>query len=107
MNEAQRIIVKQVVYDEFMMQIKTVRHSFNTTGTANYRVKLAVPPSTNNYNNIVFKKLTNNYTKKLGISTRVGTIVDRKKLVKQAGVVHNIKSIKTVVSLLCFPYQKN
>jgi len=28
----------------------------------------------------------------LGILTRVGTIVDRKKVLKQAGVVHNIKS---------------
>jgi len=36
MNEAPRIIVKQVVYDKFMKQIRTVRHSFNTTGTANY-----------------------------------------------------------------------
>jgi len=26
------------------------------------------------------------------ISTRVGTIVDKKKLLKQAGVVHNVKS---------------
>jgi len=33
--------------------------------------------------------LINKYTKKLA---RVGTIVDRKKVVKQAGVVHNIKS---------------
>jgi len=48
MNEAHRIIVKQVVYEEFMKQIRTVRHSFNTTGTENYRVQLAVPPSTNN-----------------------------------------------------------
>jgi len=47
MPEACRIIVKQVVYDdEFMKQIRTVRHNFNTTGTANYRVQLAVPPST-------------------------------------------------------------
>jgi len=45
-------MVKQVVYDEFMKQIKTVKHSFNTTGTADYRVQLAVPPSIkNNYNN--------------------------------------------------------
>jgi len=29
-----------------MKQIRTVRHSFNITGTANYRVQLAVPPST-------------------------------------------------------------
>jgi len=56
-----------------MKQIRTVRHSFNTTGTANYRVQLAVPPSTNyitkvankkinnhNHNN---KKLTNKYSK--------------------------------------------
>jgi len=70
MNKAHRIIVKQVAYDEFMKQTRTVRHSFNTTGTENYRVQLAVPPSTNNnhnHNNIVFKKLTNKYTKKLGI----------------------------------------
>jgi len=36
-----------------------VRHSFNTTGMAIYRVQLAVPPSTHNnhnHNNIVFKK---------------------------------------------------
>jgi len=39
-NEA---IVKQVVYDEILKQIRTVRHSFNTTGKANYRVQLAVP----------------------------------------------------------------
>jgi len=38
-------MVKQVVYDEFMKQIRTVKHSFNTTGTANYKVQLAVPPS--------------------------------------------------------------
>jgi len=37
-NETHRIIVKQVVYDEFMKQIRTVRHSFSTTSTANYRV---------------------------------------------------------------------
>jgi len=43
-NEAHRVIVKQVVYGKFMKQISTVRHSFNTTGTANYRVQLAVPP---------------------------------------------------------------
>jgi len=56
---AHRIIVKKVVYDEFMKKIRTVRHSFNTTGTANYRVQLAVPPSTNNnrnHNNIVLLK---------------------------------------------------
>jgi len=48
-----RIIVKQVVNDEFMKQIKTVRHSFNTKGIASYR---AVPPPTNNNHNSVFKK---------------------------------------------------
>jgi len=46
LNEAHGKIVKQVLYDEFMKQIMTVRHSFNTTDTANYRVQLAVPPST-------------------------------------------------------------
>jgi len=58
-----RIIVKQVVYDEFMKQIRTVRHSFNTTGT--YRVQLAVTPSTKNIAIIIIicKKLTNKYTK--------------------------------------------
>jgi len=59
-NEAHKIIVKQVVYDRFMKQIRTVRHSFNTTRTANYRVQLAVPPSIknnyNNHNNTVLKK---------------------------------------------------
>jgi len=51
------MIVKQVVYNEFMKQIRTVRHSFNTTGVANYRIQLAVPPSTNNnHNNNVFKE---------------------------------------------------
>jgi len=46
-ERAHRIIVKQVVYNEFMKQIRRVRQSFNTTGTANYRIQLAVPPSTN------------------------------------------------------------
>jgi len=46
-NEGHRVKkIKQVIYDEFMKQIRTVRHSFNTAGTANYRVQLAVPPST-------------------------------------------------------------
>jgi len=53
-------MVKQVAYDEFMKQIRTVKHSFNTTGTANYRVQLAVPPSiknnNHNHNNTVLKK---------------------------------------------------
>jgi len=35
-------------YDEFMNQIRTMRHSFNTIGSANYRIQLAVPPSTKN-----------------------------------------------------------
>jgi len=50
-------MVKQVVYDAF---IRTVKHSFNTTGTANYRVQLAVPPSVNNnhnHNKAVLKKI--------------------------------------------------
>jgi len=53
------MIVKQVAYDKFMKQM-TVMHSFNTTGTANYRVQLAVPNLANNihnHNNIVFKKV--------------------------------------------------
>jgi len=33
----------KVVYDKFIKQIRTERHSFNTTGTKNYRVQLAVP----------------------------------------------------------------
>jgi len=67
-------MVKLVVYDEFMKQIRTMKHSFKTTGTANYRIQLAVPPSNkneynnHNHNNAVFKKkLINKYTKKLGI----------------------------------------
>jgi len=35
-NEAHRIMVKQVVYDKSMKQIRKVKHSFNTTGAANY-----------------------------------------------------------------------
>jgi len=56
-----------------MKQIRTVRHSFNTTGTENYRVQLAVPPSTNNIIIIIIlflKKLTNKYTEKLGILSK-------------------------------------
>jgi len=45
-NKAHKIIVKQVVYDEFIKQIRTVRDSFNTTGTANCRILLVVLPST-------------------------------------------------------------
>jgi len=56
-QQAHRIIVEQVVYDEFVKQIRTVKHSFNTTGTANYRVQLAVSPSIkNNHNNTDLKK---------------------------------------------------
>jgi len=58
---------QQVVYDEFMKQIRTVRHSFNTTSIANHRVQLAVPPSTNynhNHNNNVFKKVLKTSTLK-------------------------------------------
>jgi len=56
---------------------------------------------------IVFQKKSNKYTKKLGISTRVGTIVDRKKVLKQAGVVQNINSIKTLASLLCITHSRD
>jgi len=38
------------------------------------------------------KKLTNKYTKKLGIFYRVGTHSRLKKVLKQAEVVHDIKS---------------
>jgi len=66
-SKAHRIMVKQVVYDKFMKQIRTVKHSFSTTGMANYRVQLAVPLSIkNNFNIIIIlfsKKLTNKYTK--------------------------------------------
>jgi len=64
-NKAHRIIVKQVVYDEFMKQIRTVRHSFNTSGMANYRVQLVVPLSIKIIIIIIVfsKKLTNKYTK--------------------------------------------
>jgi len=38
-----------------------VKHCFNTTGTANYRFQLAVPPSIkdnyNNHNHTVLKKV--------------------------------------------------
>jgi len=62
-NKAHRIIAKQVVYDEFMKQIRTVRHSFNTTGMTNYRVQLQLIIIII----IIFFKLTNKCTKKLGI----------------------------------------
>jgi len=76
MNEAHKIIVKQVVYDEFIKQIRTVRHSFNTTGTANYRVQLAVPPSTNNNYNKYTKRIRNFQLE------YIGTIVDWKKVLE-------------------------
>jgi len=41
---------------------------------------------------------TKNFTLKISLA--------RKKLPKQAGLVHDIKSVKTVVPLLCMPYQK-
>jgi len=68
-NEAHRIIIKQVEYDEFMKQIRTMKHSFNTTDTANYRVQLAVSPSIKIIIIIIilFSKKVNKYTKKLGI----------------------------------------
>jgi len=60
-----------------MKEIRTVRHSFITTGTANYRIQLrsSAPSTKNNYCIIIIiiimlfskKKLTNKYTKKLGI----------------------------------------
>jgi len=50
--DAHWIIVKQVIYDEF---VRIVRHSFNTTGTANYRVQLAVPKITNHNNTVLIK----------------------------------------------------
>jgi len=53
-----------------MKQIRMVRHSFNTTGIANYRIQLAVPPSTKIIIIVIIlfsKKSTNKYAKKLGI----------------------------------------
>ena len=41
---------------------------------------------------IICKKLTNKYTENLEFSTRVGTIAHRQKVLKQAGVVHDVKS---------------
>jgi len=49
-----------------MKQIRTVRHSFNTTGTENYRIQLAVPLQLIIIIIIIIivllKKLTNKYT---------------------------------------------
>jgi len=74
-----------------------VKHSFNTKGTANYRVQLAVPPSiNNNYNNhntVLKKSQQTSAIKKIGIfNWSRDYIVDRKQVLKQAGVVDNIKS---------------
>jgi len=44
------------------------------------------------------------HTSTLKIRNFQGTIVDRKIVLKQAGVVHNSKSIKTVASLLCIQF---
>jgi len=62
-------VVKQVVYDEFMKQIRTVKHNFNTTVMENYRVQLAVPLKIAIIIIIILfsKKSANKYTKKLGI----------------------------------------
>jgi len=43
-----------------------------------------------------------NYASIIGTSL-IRTIVDRKKVLKQAGIVHDSKSIKTVLSLLWMP----
>jgi len=78
-----------------MKQIRTVKHSFNTTGMANYRVQLAVPPSIKNNLIIIIlftKKLTNKYTIKLGIFHWSRDYSRLKKVLKQAGVMHNIIS---------------
>jgi len=48
-----------------MKQIRTVRHGFNTIGTAKYKIQLAVPPSTKITDTVLKKKLTNKYTKKI------------------------------------------
>jgi len=83
-NKAHRIIVKQVVYDEFMKQIRTVKHSFNTTETTNYRVQLAVSPSTII---IIIKVNKQVLQKNQKFSTRVGTIVDWKTLLQFISVL--------------------
>jgi len=62
-NKAHRI-VKEVVYD----------HNHHNI---------------HNHNNSVFKKVNKQVHKK--ITTRVGTTVDQKKVLKQVGVVHDIK----------------
>jgi len=48
----------------------------------------------NHNNSVSKKKLANKYTRNFHLVLRVGTIVDRKKVLKQAGVVHDIKSQK-------------
>jgi len=53
-----KLLQQTATYSNYLsITTRTVRHSFNTTDMANYRVQLAVPPSTNNHNNIVFKKV--------------------------------------------------
>jgi len=44
------------------------------------------------HNNYFQKKVNKHVHKKLEFSTRVGTMVGRKKVLKQAEVVHDIKS---------------
>jgi len=44
------------------------------------------------HNNYCQKKLANKYTEILEFSTRVGTIVDQEKVLKQAGVVYDVRS---------------
>jgi len=80
-------MVKQV---EFMKQIRTVKYSFNTTGTANYRVQLAVPPSIKIIIVIIIL-----FSKKVNKQVHFNLSIDysrSKKVLKQAGVVHNTKS---------------
>jgi len=69
-----------------MKQIRTVKHSFNTTGTANYRIQLVGPLQLKITIIIIIiiilfsKKLTNKYTKQLGIfNWSSDYTVDRKK----------------------------
>jgi len=72
-NKTHRIIVKQVVYDKFMKQIRAVRHSFNT---ANYRVQLAVPPSIHIHSTVVilpFNSLTKSTSKAKSINRTSST----------------------------------
>ena len=97
-NESHRIIIKQVVHDEFMKQIRTVRHSFNTTGTANYRVQLAVPPSIkNNYNNHNHNTVRK---KTLAVKTFGESIVIRQSFFCKNLIAHSILQ-STVLKAKC------